>query len=46
MKHYVKMVKYDKEDTLKPIKEPLPKQKNYNTKSMLSRIKALLSLTK
>ena len=36
MKHYVKMVKYDK--------EALPKQKSHRNKSLLSKIKALLTL--
>jgi hypothetical protein len=44
--HHVKMIKYDKEDTLKLIKEDLSNQKEYKTKSLLSRIKALLILGK
>jgi hypothetical protein len=44
--HHIKMIKYDKEDTLRPIKEDLSSQKEYKTKSILSRIKALLILGK
>jgi hypothetical protein len=46
MIHKIQMVKYPKNDTLKPIKEDLSNQKEYKTKSLLSRIKALLILGK
>jgi hypothetical protein len=46
MIHHVKMIKYDKEDTLKPKKKHLSNYQEPKTKSLLSKIKALLSLTK
>lgn len=42
MIHHVRMIK---DDTLRPIKEDLSNQKENKTKSLLSRIKALLILT-
>ena len=43
MKHYVKMVKYD---STKPQRKHLSNFKEPKTKSILSKIKALLSLNK
>lgn len=44
MIHHVKMVKYVKEDTLNPKRNNLSNHKKINDKTILGRIKALLSL--
>jgi len=44
MIHKIQMVKYPKTDTLNPKRNDLSKYKKINNKTILGRIKALLSL--